>query len=171
LFKDSSAEILELLFTDSNRISLLYRSNQTIFAALINPDGGIIAESPLPGAAGGAALFRHPLMGSRVCAVSEAGSGEVSVLSLLELKGETWRHLWDAQFPRFFPEELHCPTGVRDKGLLLMVSPEALMLFEPETSWRQILEMERHDLTIVLNGVAYLAASSADGIVLCRIGE
>jgi hypothetical protein len=171
LFNDSSAEILELFFVDRDRISLIYRSRQTIFAALIHPGGGIIAESPLPGASKGAVLFRHPLGGNRACVVSEAGSGELSVLSLLELESETWRLLGDVQFPSFFPEELHAPAGIRDNGLLLMVSPEALMLLETETSGRQIVEMENYDRTIALNGIAYLAASSADGIVLYRIGE
>jgi hypothetical protein len=171
LFAAPSAEILDLFPAGDNRISLLYRSSQTLGAALIRPDGGIIADRPLPVPAEGAALFRNPLVENRVYAVSRAGPEESCLLSAFELKNEAWSLAGSALIPRFFPKELQSPLGVRDDGLLLMVSPEALMLYETETSRRQILEMKNHERSNALNGVVYLAVSSQDGIDLYRIGE
>jgi hypothetical protein len=169
LFARPSAEILELFCLDRDRVSLVYRSGQALFAALIDAKGGIIADGPLPGAAPGAALFRHPLAHNRVCAVSEAPSGELSILSVLEFEGETWRQTEEARIPRIVAGEIHSLAGVRNDGLFLVTSPEAIMLVDTATSASQIVETENHDATIALNGVVYLATSSEDGIVLCRI--
>ena len=171
LFARPSAEILELLFTGSNRISLVYRADQTLGAALLHPDGGIIADRPLPVSPAGAALFRYPLGENRVYALSRASPAESFVLSMFEFEGETWRPAGETQVSRFFPEEAHSPLGIRDEELLLMSSPEALMLYETETSRGQILEMKKYALSNALNCVVYLAVSSEKGISLYRIGE
>jgi hypothetical protein len=138
---------------------------------LLRIGGGIIDEETLPVPAADVALFRHPLGENRLYAVSRAGSEELCVLSTLELDGEAWRLVGEAQLPRFFPEELHFLPGIRDNDLLLMASPEALMLYETGTSRGQILEMKNHAWSNALNGVVYLAVSSEEGIALRRIGE
>jgi hypothetical protein len=169
LFAGPSAEFLELFFTGNNRISLIYRADQTLGAALLRPEGGIIADRPLPVSAEGAVLFQHPLRRNRVHVVS--GSGELRSLFTFEFEGDAWRPAREAQIPPFFPEEIHFPFGFRNEELILMVSPEALMLCETESSGRQILEMNSYALSAAHNGVVYLAAGSESGIVLCRIEE
>jgi hypothetical protein len=171
LFAGPSAELLDLFFAGANRISLIYRSTQTLGAALLRSEGGIIADRSLPVFSGGSRLFRHPLGEARVYALSFAGSGEPCVLSMLEFAGETWRLAGEAQIPGFFPEEIHFPLGFRKKDLLLLISPEALMLYETEGSRGQILEMENYGRTVALNGVVYLAVGSKNGIALYRIEE
>jgi hypothetical protein len=171
LFARPPAEILDLFFVDDRRISLLYRSDQTLGAALLRPDGGIIADRPLPVSAEGPALFQHPLGRNRVYVVSGAGPEELCVLSTLEFAGEAWRLAGEHKIPRFFPEEIHAPLGVRNDELILMVSPEALMLYETEGAGRQILEMNSYARSAAHNGVVYLAAGSENGIALCRIVE
>jgi hypothetical protein len=169
LFAGPSAQLLDLFFAEERRISLIYRSGQTLGAALLNPGGGIIAEGPLPLSSGGSRLFHHPLGEARVYVLS--GSGESRVLSLLELEGETWRPVWEARLPGFSPEELYSPLGVGNGDLLLLSSPEALMLYEAKGEGGQVLTMENYGQSGALNGVAYLAVSSEDGIALYRIGE
>jgi hypothetical protein len=171
LFAGPSAELLHLFFTEDKRISLIYRSGQTLGAALLNPGGGIIADRPLPLPSGDSRLLRNPLGAAGVYALSESGSGESCVLSLLEFEGETWRPAWEAQLPGFFPEEIHAPLGVRNGDLLLLSSPEALMLCEAKGSGLQILKMESYGQSGALNGVAYLGVGSENGIALYRIGE
>jgi hypothetical protein len=171
LFAGPAAEILELFFTDTKRISLLCRSDQTLVAALLHPEGGIIAEGPRPVRPRGAALFRHPLGESRVYAPSGAGSEESCDLSLFEFEGETWRPAGEARLPGFFPEEADSPLGLRKEGLLLLSSPRALMLYETESSGGQILEMESYDRSVAHNGVIYLGLSSENEIALYRIEE
>jgi hypothetical protein len=171
LFAGPSAEILGLFPAGLNRVSLLYRSNQTVGAALLRPDSGIIADRPLPLSAEGAALFQHPLGKSRLYAVSGSGTEELSVLSMLEFENETWRPAWNTRIPRFFPEEMRSPIGLRDTELLLMSSPEALMLYEIETARQQTLEMNNYERSAALNGVVRLAVSSKNGIALYRIEE
>ncbi|MDR0597521.1 MAG: hypothetical protein LBG14_03330 [Treponema sp.] len=171
LFARPSAEILELFLTGNNRISLIYRVDQILGAALLHTDGGIIADRPLPVSSGGAALFRQPPEENRVYALSRASPAESFLLSMFEFEGETWRPAGETRVSRFFPEKAHSPLGIRDEELLLMSSPEALMLYETETSKSQILEMENYALSNALNGVVYLAVSSEKGISLYRIGE
>jgi hypothetical protein len=171
LFAPPSAEILELFPGGGNRISLLYRSNQTLGAALLRPEGGIIADGPLPMPVQGAALFRHPLGENRVSALSVAVSKEAGILTTLELEGETWRVAGEARFPGFFPEEVQFPVGIRNNGLLLMIAPEALMLYEAGASGVQTLETQNHARSATHNGVVYLAVSSKEGIDLYRIEE
>ena len=169
LFARPSTEFLGLFFTEDRQISLLYRSGQTLGAALLRPEGGIIADRPLPVPAEGAALFQHPLGINYRHAFS--GSGESGVLSTLEFEGGTWRLTGETQIPRFSPEEIHSLPGIRNDGLILMVSPEELMLYETGSSRGQILEATGHARSAALNGVVWLAASSENGIALCRIGE
>jgi hypothetical protein len=169
LFARPSAEILGLFFTEDRRISLLYRSGQTLGAALLRPDGGIIDDRPLPVSAEGAALFQHPLGRDHLYVLS--CSGELSVLSTLEFEGETWRLAGETQIPRFFPEELHSIPGVMNDELILMVSPEALMLYETGSSGRQTVEMNSYARSFAHNGIVWLAAGSENGIALYRIGE
>jgi hypothetical protein len=171
LFARPRAEILELFFTDANRVSLIYRSGQTLNAVLLNPDGSIIADRQIPVLPEGAAIFRNPPGKSRVYASSGAGSGESCALSLFEFEGETWLPAGGAQIPGFFPEEMHSPIGIRDNELFLMGSPKALALYEIKTSARQILKTENHDRSAAHNGVVYLAVSSENGIDLRRIEE
>jgi hypothetical protein len=165
LFAAPSTEILDLFPAGDNRISLLCRSNQTLTAVLLNPEGGIIAEGPLPASAAGSLLFRHPLGENRVCLLS--GAGEERILTTLAFENEAWRVIGEARVPAFVPEELLFPAGVR--GPLLMVSPEALMLCDPESARGRVIPARRHALSAALNGVAYLAVASGDGIALCRI--
>ncbi|MDR3124258.1 MAG: hypothetical protein LBU16_10850 [Treponema sp.] len=171
LFAAPSAEILELFSGGNNRISLVYRSKQTLGAALLRVDGGIIDDRLLPVSAGEAVLFRQSPWSNRLYAVSRAGSKELCVLSVLGFDGEAWRLTGEAQIPLFIPEELQTPVGSRDNDLLLMISPEALMLYEIESSRQQTLEMENYDRSAALNGVVYLAVSSKEGIDLYRIEE
>jgi hypothetical protein len=165
LFARPSAELLNLFFTEDKRISLLYRSDQILGAALLRPEGGIIADRPLPVSA----LFQHPLGRNRVYALS--GSGELRVLSTFEFEGGAWRLAGEARIPGFSPEEIHSPFGVLNEGLILMASPEALMLYDAESSGRQILDMTGYALSAAHNGVVYLALSSESGISLRRIQE
>jgi hypothetical protein len=169
LFAGPSAGILDLFFTDSGCISLLYRADQTLGAALLRPEGGIIADRPLPVSSEGALLFRHPLGGNPVYVLS--GSGEERVLSAFEFDGGAWHLAREDRIPGFSPEEAYFPLGIGNEKLILMVSPEALMLYETESSGRQILAMNAYALSSVHNGVAYLAVSSEKGLVLCRIEE
>jgi hypothetical protein len=169
LFAAPSVEILELFALDNGRISLMGCSDQILFTALIHSDGSVIADKPLPGASPGAVLFRDSLGKQRVYAVSESGAGEFSVLSTLELEGETWRLAGETRIPRIAVGEVHSINGVRSPELLLLVSSESLVLLETETSAQQILEAENHGWTIALNGVVYVATSSEEGIVLRRI--
>jgi hypothetical protein len=169
LFAAPRAEILDLFFVDHNRNSLIYRSNETVGSVLINPAGGIIANGIPAMPAEGALLFRSPLEGKRLYALSETGSKESSLLSAFEFEDETWRPAGTARIPRLIPAEMDFLTGIRD--LLLMASPETLMLLDIKTSGAQILEAQNHDSTEALNGVVYLAFSSEDGITLCRIEE
>jgi hypothetical protein len=171
LFSRPQAEILDLFLADNDRISLIYRSNETAGAALINHAGGVIADRPLPVPAEGALLFQNPLEGRRLYALSEADPQESCVLSTLEFEDETWRPAGTARIPRFIPEKIDFLTGLRDKGLILMASPEALMLLDLESSGTQTMEAQNHDRTGAHNGVVYLAVSSAGGIDLCRIEE
>jgi hypothetical protein len=171
LFAGPRAEILDLFFVDDNRISLIYRSNEMVGAALIDSAGGVITDGPLPVPAEGALLVRSPLEGKRLYALSQAGSKESSVLSTLEFEDETWRPAGTAQIPRFIPEEIDFLTGVRDDAFLLMASPEALMLLDIETSATQTLKGQIHDRTDALNSVVCLAVCSEDGIALYRIKE
>jgi hypothetical protein len=171
LFAGPMAEILDLFFAEDKRISLIYRSGQSLGAALLHSDGGVIADRPLPVPAEGSRLFRHPLGDRRVYAASGAASGDACALSLFEFEGETWRPAGDAQIPGFFPEEIHPPLGVRNNDLLLMGSPEALLLYETQGSGRQILKTENYGRSVALNGVVYLGVCSENGIALYRIGE
>ncbi|MDR1248537.1 MAG: hypothetical protein LBK63_04455 [Treponema sp.] len=171
LFARPQADILELFFVDHKWISLIYRSNETVGAALIDPSGGVIADDPLPVPVESALLFRPSPEGSRLCALSEADSQKSCVLSVFEFAGETWRSAGTVQLPRFIPEEVDFLTGIRKDDLLLMASPEALMLLDIESSEAQTLEAQNYDRTGALNGVVYLAVSSEDGIDLFRIEE
>jgi hypothetical protein len=171
LFAGPAEEIPGLRFADKDRISLLYRAGQTLGAALLGAGGGIIADGPLAVPAGGAALFRYPPGESPLLVLPAAGPQENCALSMFEFDGETWRPAGEALFPGFFPEELYSPFGLRNRDLLLMVSAEALMLYEPASSGRQTLAMKSYAWSAAHNGVARLAVASTDGIVLCRIGE
>jgi hypothetical protein len=169
LFARPSAEILGLFFTEDKRISLLYRSDRILGAALLYPEGGIISDRPLPVSAERAALFQHPLGRTRMYAIS--GSGELRSLSTFEFEGGAWRLAGEAQIPGVSPEEIHSPLGFRNRELIPMASPEALMLYDAESSGRQILETTGYALSAAHNGVVYLAFSSEKGISLCRIEE
>jgi hypothetical protein len=169
LFAGPAEELLDLFFTEDKRISLIYRSTQTLGAALLNPGGGIIVDKPLPLSSGGSRLFRNPLGTVGVYALS--GSGESCVLSLFELEGETWRPVWEAPLSGFSPEEIHSPLGVRNEDLLLLSSPGAIMLYETKGSGGQVLTMENYGRSGALNGVVYLAVGSENGIALYRIEE
>jgi hypothetical protein len=171
LFARPLTELLGLFFTGDKGISLLYRSGQTLGAALLRPDGSIIADDPLPAPPAGFGLFRYPPGESPVYALSGAGSGEGRSLSLFEFTGGVWHPAGDIQIPRFVPEEAYSPIGVRNEDLILLVSPEALMLYGTKSSDLQILEMESYARSAALNGVVYLAVSSEKGIALYRIGE
>jgi hypothetical protein len=171
LFAAPRAKILDLSFADHNRISLIYRSGETLGAALIDSAGRVIDDKPLPVSAEAVLLLHRPLGKNRLCALSQTGSTESSVLSTLEFEDETWRPAGTARIPRFVPEEIDFLSGVRDDALLLMASPGALMLLDLESSGTQILEAQSHGRTGALNGVVYLAAGSEDGIALRRIGE
>jgi hypothetical protein len=171
LFVRPSAEFLSLFFPEYDRISLIYRSGQTLGAALLRSGGGVIADEPLPVSSGGAALLKHPLGGNPLYAVSGPGPRESLSLTALEFEGETWRSAGETRFPGFFPEELHSFLGLRSRDLLLMAAPEALMLYEPENGARQVLEMKGYARSRAHNGAVCLALSSEDGIVLYRIEE
>jgi hypothetical protein len=171
LFAGPRLEILNLFFVDKDRISLIYRSGETLGAALLDSSGGVIDDRSLPVSAEGAVLFRSPLEGKRLRVLSEAASKESSVLTTLEFEGEAWRPAGTALIPRFVPEEIDSLTGVRDGALFLMASPEKLMLLDIETFTTQTLEAQIHDRTGALNGVVYLAFYSQDGIALRRIEE
>jgi hypothetical protein len=171
LFARPQAEFLSLFFAGDDRISLLYRSNQTLRSALIRPGGGVIDDRALSVPSGGAALFRHPQGTGSVHAPSEAGLGELRVLSLFKFEDGAWRPGGDLGIPRFFPEEAHAPIGIRDEDLLLMSSPEAFMLYEIASSGLQTLEMQNYDRSVAHNGVVYLVVSSENGIALYRIEE
>jgi hypothetical protein len=171
LFAGPRMEILDLFFVDRDRISLIYRSGETLGAALIDSAGSVIADGPLPASAEGALLFRSPLEGRRLYALSEAGSKESSLLSVFEFGDEAWRPGETARIPRIIPEKIEFLTGVRDDRLLLMASSEGLVLLDLATFGAQILEAQSHDRTGALNGVVCLAVSSEDGIALYRIEE
>jgi hypothetical protein len=169
LFARPGAELLSLFFADNDRVSLLYRSGQTLGAALLRSGGGIISDGPLAVSAEGAALFQHPLEERRVYVVS--GSGESRFLSTFEFEGDIWRLAKKARLPGFFPDELHSPFGFWNRELLLMASTEALMLYEIDSSGWQTLKMKSYAWSAAHNGIALLVVASENGITLCRIKE
>jgi hypothetical protein len=113
--------------------------------------------------------LKHPLGGYPVFVVS--GPGDSPSLTSFEFNGETWSPAGKALFPGFFPEELYSSLGLRNRELLLMVAPEALLLYEPESEARQTLETRGYARSSAHNGVVCLALSCEDGIVLYRIEE
>jgi hypothetical protein len=150
-----------------DRISLIYRSGGILGAALLRSGGGLVAEHPLP--SGGAVLLRHPLGGEPVFLV--ASPGDSPSLTFFEFDGETWSPAGEPLFTGFLSRELHSSLGLRNRELLLMAAPEALLLYEPEGEARQTLEMRGYAWSNAHNGLACLAVSCEDGIVLYRIEE
>jgi hypothetical protein len=169
IFTRPSAEFLSLFFLEHDRISLIYRSGLAMGAALLRSGGGVITDDPLLLPSGGAVLLKHPLGGEPAYVVS--GSGESPSLTSFDFNGETWRPSGETRFPGFFPQELYPSLGFRNRELLLMTTPETLMLYEPESGARQTLEMKGYARSNAHNGVVCLAISSEDGIVLYRIEE
>jgi hypothetical protein len=171
LFAAPAAELLSPFFVDNDRISLLYRSGGTLRAALLRAGGGIVADGPLPAPSEGAALFRYPPGETAALVLPGAGPQKNCALSLFQFEGAAWRPAGETLIPGFFPAELYFPLGLRNRSLFLLVSAEALALYEPANSGWQALKTKSYARSLAYNGVVCLAVSSENGIALYRIGE
>jgi hypothetical protein len=173
LFSLRPGELVDVYLTGTNRISLVYRRDQTVRTALIGMDGRIITEGRLPLAEETDGLFYPDMPGEkRLYAFTRGREGELGRLSLFSFEKERWNLLREIPVPRAPGGELHSLSPFnKDNELLLLVSPDSLALCETGSLAYQSVEIENHAGSIRLNGVLYLAVSSGNGIGLYRLEE
>jgi hypothetical protein len=174
LFSLSAGELLDLIFTGDNSVSLVYRRDQTLRNVLIGRDGRIITEGPLPGLPPvpeeGSVLFYPDRLGeNRFYTLICNGEDEFGRLFIFGFEQEHWNLLRELPVPRISPEEIWSDN--RDKETLLLVSQDSLMLCETGSAAYQTMEMQSYARSIMLNGLIYLTVSSGNEIGLYRIEE
>ncbi|GHU63172.1 hypothetical protein FACS189445_6400 [Spirochaetia bacterium] len=175
LFSLPKGGLLDMFFTGNNRISLIYRQDQTLHTVLADMNGRIITEGRL--SEDGAVLFYPDILGrNRFYSLSgsTAGGGEEETgrLRLFELEQERWNLVRELRLPWTAPKELHSLSPFnKDTELLSLVSEDSLMLCETGSPLVQTMEMQKYARSIRLNGVVFLAVSSGNGIGLYRVEE
>jgi hypothetical protein len=178
LFSFPKDSLIDIFFTGSNQISLLYRYDHDWYSVSISLSGGLskVDRLKIPGEPLLLACADRGNL-SRFYGLFRKSDGS-ACFALFQFDQGEWKRSLEKQFPDIVPTD-----GLQNKensffnpfymkrGIIFMSSPIGVLLFETGLGGCQVIEASQYDLSIMRNRVSFLAAYSDNAIILYGIKE